>query len=97
MLQISNHLSLCSVCFCPQMTALALTLLTFLAALPDGLQFEIAGVEVGKGRLLMKVYSGLTNGLRQSRQMPIASQSPEHLVNKEEDFAGDASTIFEMW
>lgn len=79
------------------MTALALTLLTFLAALPDGLQFEIAGVEVGKGRLLMKVYSGLTNGLRQSRQMPIASQSPEHLVNKEEDFAGDASTIFEMW
>jgi hypothetical protein len=67
------------------MATIAWGLLTLLMALPPGLQFEINGVDVGAGRLLMKVSSEIMKGLQPSQQMSAATQGPQHMQNGDRD------------
>jgi hypothetical protein len=71
-------------------------LLTLLTVLPLGLQFEIGGVDVGAGRLLMKVSSELMKGLHQPNQTSTVLQDPQHMENEDDDDLEDIGSNFEL-
>jgi hypothetical protein len=78
------------------MATTAWRLLTLLTVLPLGLQFEIGGVDVGAGRLLMKVSSELMKGLQQPTQTSTVSQDPHHMENGDDDDLEDIGSNFEL-
>jgi hypothetical protein len=76
------------------MATTAWRLLTLLTVLPLGLQFEIGGLDVGAGRLLMKVSSELMKGLHQPNQT--STQDPKHIENEDDDDLEDTGSNFEL-
>jgi hypothetical protein len=78
------------------MATTAWRLLTLLTVLPVGLQFEIGGVDIGGGHLLMKVSSELMKGLHLPNQTSTVSQDPQHMENGDDDDLEDTGSNFEL-